>query len=88
LGLKLLTLEVVARHWGRAISFVNAAYVCEVVGAAGTNVNASLLVMVSKHKLSTFKSGTLVRFFITTFAHDAKVQTRLGPQSDKGVDNG
>jgi hypothetical protein len=85
LGLKLLTLEVVARHWGRAISFVNAAYVCEVVGAAGTNVNASL---VSKHKLSTFKSGTLVRFSITTFAHDAKVQTRLGPQSDKGVDSG
>ena len=87
MGLKLLTLEVVARHWGRAISFVNAAYVCE-VGAAGTNVNASLLVMVSKHKLSTFKSGTLVRFFITAFAHDAKVQTRLGPQSDKDVDRG
>ena len=84
MGLKLLTLEVVARHWGRAISFVNAAYVCE-VGAAGTNVNASL---VSKHKLSTFKSGTLVRFFITAFAHDAKVQTRLGPQSDKDVDRG
>jgi hypothetical protein len=87
LGLKLLTLEVVARHWGKSISFVNAAYICEVVGAAGTNVNASLLVMVSKH-ISTFKSGTLVRFFITAFAHDAKVQTRLGPQSDKDVDSG
>lgn len=47
-------------------------------GAAGTNVNASLLVLVSMSELSSKaerRKGTL--------PHDTKVQTRLGPQSDK-----
>lgn len=54
IGLRLLTPEVVAKHWGGQDSqLVNAAYVCEVVVQLARDVNASLLALVSMSELSS-----------------------------------
>ena len=87
IGFKAVDSESSSKPFGQGNQLANAAYVCEVVGAAGTNVNASLLGMLSKLNYLHSKAGTLVRLFISAFAHDAK-GSRPDSQSDKGMDSG